>query len=376
MSTYTSALNKVIQILRENGPQPVGILLDMIQRQRTLVAAEKRVIGTNKREFTNFVIKEPNTFRFLSPPGLVMLCDARQETNNQVTQALNLMERYLRTKGLCSAQELLTQVVRHQSVSTGCIAGKKTLRKLLSSHPDRFQIYGSSMISLTKSRLRALNENLHTGGGHYKHSETSVSPSSGVTISDLTTRHGHSSTNLGSSGRSVGGGEGSPSSLVTGLRFVQRLIQRKGPMLIQDAHLLFMANPRVSDMQRRAVGRTPEAMLVHILQRRCTYHVIPPLNLITLAHTKQVKCNQLTTALRKIKSRLKDCHPGESLLDLMQTVPLTASERRSLGINNRALRLTVKHYRSIFSNVDVDCLTVTKKPRNKREKHKHGRERR
>ncbi|XP_030842366.1 uncharacterized protein LOC115917990 [Strongylocentrotus purpuratus] len=323
-SNYERGIKKIKVFLQKNGPQPVGILLNMLKHEKIMTANEEKVTGRNKKELAYTIAREPKIFKFASPPGIVMLRNTHHEGSNQVTKVVEYLEKYLRTSKTSFVKTLLNQVVRHESLSTGCISGMHSLRKLLAAYPDRFLIHGDGRVSLTKSRRMALSDpakscatkrygtsesastlstkDIRVGQSAEETAQTRVHSSfTGDIISSKPLDISDKNNNLDSitsnkQRESFHEACKSESSrdLDRGLRFVEKLLESHGPMVLQDIHTSIVASHKLDRPTRRTLGRTPEELLSILLFQKDTFHVIPPSDLVVLHKTTQMRLNPWT----------------------------------------------------------------------------------
>eukprot|EP00057_Strongylocentrotus_purpuratus_P001237 XP_001197170.1 PREDICTED: uncharacterized protein LOC756996 isoform X1 [Strongylocentrotus purpuratus] len=378
-SNYERGIKKIKVFLQKNGPQPVGILLNMLKHEKIMTANEEKVTGRNKKELAYTIAREPKIFKFASPPGIVMLRNTHHEGSNQVTKVVEYLEKYLRTSKTSFVKTLLNQVVRHESLSTGCISGMHSLRKLLAAYPDRFLIHGDGRVSLTKSRRMALSDpakscatkrygtsesastlstkDIRVGQSAEETAQTRVHSSfTGDIISSKPLDISDKNNNLDSitsnkQRESFHEACKSESSrdLDRGLRFVEKLLESHGPMVLQDIHTSIVASHKLDRPTRRTLGRTPEELLSILLFQKDTFHVIPPSDLVVLHKTTQMRLNPWTTGLKKVEEYLTESRQLNRLVDFIRE-NLTAKERQVFGHTKKKVKHTLAHYQDIFLN--------------------------
>ncbi|XP_041459727.1 uncharacterized protein LOC121411212 [Lytechinus variegatus] len=369
-SNYRSGIKKMEDFLKKKGPQPVGILLNMLKQCKVMTANEERVLGRNKKELAYTITREPSVFKFVSPPGVVMLRTSQHEDKNQVTKVLEYLEKYLRTCQKCYVKTLLKQVVRHESLSTGCISGVHSLRKLLAAHPERFLIHGDGSVSLTKRRRKALSDppkshGIKRHGAPEVSVEQSVDEPGHARVPCSSTEDMNSSKSLNAGDKNINldsasickrteispdaGKSESSRDFNRGLCFIEKLLENHGPMMLQDIHTSIVASSKLDKPARRILGRTPEELLSILLLQKDTFHVIPPSDLVVLCKTAQMKVNPWVTGLKKVEEYLKRSRHLDELVDFIRS-NLTVQERRVFGESKKKVNHTLALCKDRFLN--------------------------
>ena len=330
---------------------------------------------------------------------------ANHEGSNQVTKVVEYLEKYLRTSKTSFVKTLLNQVVRHESLSTGCISGMHSLRKLLAAYPDRFLIHGDGRVSLTKSRRMALSDpakscatkrygtsesastlstkEIRVGQSAEETAQTRVHISFTEDInssqpSDFRDKNNNldsSSSNKQRESFHEASRSESSRDLDRGLRFVEKLLESHGPMVLQDIHTSIVASRKLDRPTRRILGRTPEELLSILLLKKDTFHVIAPSDLVVLHKTTQMRLNPWTTGLKKVEEYLTESHQLNQLVDFIRE-NLTAKERQVFGDTKKKVKRTLAHYQDIFLNIsEVISLRSALRPSSSKGKRKKRKKR-